>query len=107
MRSMHAKDKLLSPVDPDARQGKKSSTTWPGYKAHIVMEEETGIITGVETTPANVTDGSRLKPCSKNRKKSTLLNRKNSLVIKLTTGEKIWNRWIATKPSRISLYPSR
>jgi len=106
-REEHAKDKLLSPVDPDARQGKKSSTTWPGYKAHIVMEEETGIITGVETTPANVTDGSRLKPCSKNRKKSTLLNRKNSLVIKLTTGEKIWNRWIATKPSRISLYPSR
>jgi hypothetical protein len=26
------------------------------------MEEETGIITGVETTPANATDGSQLKP---------------------------------------------
>jgi len=26
------------------------------------MEEETGIITGVETTPANTTDGSQLKP---------------------------------------------
>jgi transposase len=64
-RGEHAKDKLLSPVDPDARQGKKSSTTWPGYKAHIVMEEETGIITGVETTPANATDGSQLKPLLK------------------------------------------
>ncbi len=64
-REEHAKDKLLSPVDPDARQGKKSSTTWPGYKAHIVMEEETGIITGVETTPANATDGSQLKPMLK------------------------------------------
>ena len=61
-REENAKDKLVSPVDPDARQGKKTSTTWPGYKAHIVMEEETGIITGVETTPANATDGSQLRP---------------------------------------------
>jgi len=60
-REKGAKDKLVSPVDPDARQGKKASTTWPGYKAHLVMEEETGIITGVETTPANATDGSQLK----------------------------------------------
>jgi len=64
-REKGAKDKLISPVDPDARQGKKASTTWPGYKAHIVMEEETGIITGVETTPANTTDGSQLKPLLK------------------------------------------
>ncbi len=61
-RGEHAKDKLLSPVDPDARTGKKTSTTWPGYKAHIVMEEDTGIITGVKTTPANATDGSQLQP---------------------------------------------
>src|SRR4030043_2025039 len=39
-REKGAKDKLVSPVDPDARQGKKASTTWPGYKAHIVIEEE-------------------------------------------------------------------
>jgi IS5 family transposase len=64
-REKGAKDKLLSPVDPDARQGKKASTTWPGYKAHIVIEEETGIITGVETTPANATDGSQLQPLLK------------------------------------------
>ena len=57
-----AKDKLISPVDPDARLGKKNSTVWPGYKAHIVMEEESGIITEVKTTPANTTDGSQLKP---------------------------------------------
>jgi transposase len=61
-RDEHARDKLISPVDPDARQGKKTSVTWPGYKAHLIMEEETGIITGVETTPANTTDGSQLKP---------------------------------------------
>ena len=64
-REEHAKDKLLSPVDTDARMGKKTSNIWPGYKAHIVMEEETGIITGVETTPANATDGSQLKPLLK------------------------------------------
>ncbi len=66
-REEHAKDKLLSPVDPDARMGKKTSHAWPGYKAHIVMEEETGIITGVETTPANATDGSQLKPMLKDQ----------------------------------------
>jgi IS5 family transposase len=61
----HAKDKLLSPVDPDARTGKKTNNKWPGYKAHLVMEEETGILPGVETTPANVTDGSQLRPMLK------------------------------------------
>jgi IS5 family transposase len=64
-REEDAKDKLLSPVDTDARMGKKTNKNWPGYKAHIVMEEETGIITGVETTPANATDGSQLKPMLK------------------------------------------
>jgi len=67
-REENAKDKLISPVDPDARQGKKTSMTWPGYKAHIVMEEETGIITGIQTTPANATDGSQLKPLLKEQK---------------------------------------
>jgi transposase len=61
-REENAKDKLISPVDPDARMGKKTSNVWPGYKAHIVMEEESGVITGVKTTPANATDGSQLKP---------------------------------------------
>jgi IS5 family transposase len=64
-REKDAKDKLLSPVDPDARVGKKTNHSWRGYKAHIVIEEETGIITGVKTTPANTTDGSQLKPMLK------------------------------------------
>ena len=68
-RAEHAKDKLISLVDPDARMGKKTSKIWPGYKAHIVMEEETGIITGVETTPANATDGSQLQPMLKAQEK--------------------------------------
>ena len=75
-REKGAKDKLVSPVDPDARQGKKASITWPGYKAHIVIEEETGIITGVETTPANATDGSQLKPMLKEQEKAHSLKPK-------------------------------
>lgn len=69
-RGEHARDKLLSPADPDARMGKKTSSAWPGYKAHIIMEEETGIITGVETTPANATDGSQLQPMLKEQQES-------------------------------------
>jgi transposase len=64
-REENAKDKLVSLVDPDARMGKKASTVWPGYKAHIVMDEESGIVTGVKITPANATDGSQLKPLLK------------------------------------------
>jgi len=69
-REEQAKDKLLSPVDPDARMGKKTSKIWPGYKAHILMEEETGIITGIETTPANATDGSQLQPMIKEQEQT-------------------------------------
>jgi transposase len=68
-REEHAKDKLLSPVDPDARTGKKRGTKWHGYKAHIVMEEESSIITEVATTPANATDGSQLRPLMKEQEK--------------------------------------
>jgi len=85
-REKGAKDKLLSPVDPDARQGKKTSTTWPGYKAHIVIEEDTGIITGVETTPANATDGSQLQPLLKKQEKA------HSIKPKELTGDKAYDR---------------
>jgi transposase len=68
-RGERAKDKLVSPVDPDARTGKKAATTWPGYKAHILMEEETGIITEAGTTPANATDGSQLQPLLEEQEK--------------------------------------
>ena len=73
-REEGAKDKLISPVDPDARTGKKTNNKWPGYKAHIVMEEESGIITGVETTPANTTDGSQLRPMLKKQEKVYSVN---------------------------------
>jgi transposase len=56
-----ARDRLVSPVDTDARAGKKTSKSWTGYKGHIVVEEDSEIITAVETTPANKDDGSQLK----------------------------------------------
>jgi transposase len=55
-----ATDRLVSPVDPDARAGKKTGKSWAGYKAHLVVEEDSEIITAVETTPANKDDGSQL-----------------------------------------------
>jgi IS5 family transposase len=68
-RGEQAKDKLISLVDTDARMGKKAQKLWSGYKAHLIMEEETGIITGVKMTPANATDGSQLQPMLKEQEK--------------------------------------
>jgi transposase len=55
-----AADRLVSPVDKDARAGKKNSKHWSGYKGHVVMEEDSEIITAVETTSANKPDGNQL-----------------------------------------------
>jgi len=45
-----------SPVDPDARLGKKYSQTTLGYKDHRTIDDKKGIITSTTTTPANVND---------------------------------------------------
>ncbi|MBN1189620.1 MAG: transposase, partial [Dehalococcoidales bacterium] len=60
-RDDKAKDRLVSPVDPDARAGKKQHKHWVGYKSHMIVEEDSEIITAVETTPGNKADGSQLK----------------------------------------------
>ena len=61
-RAAKAEDRLVSPVDKDARAGKKNSKSWAGYKGHILIEADNEIITAVETTPANKDDGSQLRP---------------------------------------------
>jgi transposase len=66
-------DKLVSPVDPDARGGKKPSKSWAGYKGHMIIEEDSQIITAIETTPANRDDGSQLKPLLTQQKGSLSL----------------------------------
>ena len=84
-RQEHARDKLISPVDQDARTGKKTGTMWAGYKAHIVMEEDSGIITEVVTTPANATDGSQLLPLLEQQERA------HSLTPKELTADKAYD----------------
>ena len=53
-----APGRTISVVDPEARHGRKtSSQRRDGYKAHVVAEPETGIITACEITGANLADG--------------------------------------------------
>jgi IS5 family transposase len=53
-----AHDRVISTVDPEARHMHKSRSEYrDGYKAHIAVEPETGLITAAALTPANVGDG--------------------------------------------------
>ena len=53
-----AADRVISTVDPEARHTRKSpSQRRDGYKAHVAVEPETGIITDTTVTPANIPDG--------------------------------------------------
>jgi len=53
-----APDRVISTVDPDARHMHKSVSRYrDGYKAHIAVEPETGIITASTLTAANAPDG--------------------------------------------------
>jgi IS5 family transposase len=51
-------DRVISTVDPDSRHMHKSVSSYrDGYKAHVAVEPETGIITACALTPANAGDG--------------------------------------------------
>jgi transposase len=53
-----AKDRVISTVDPESRHGHKSTAVRKdGFKAHIAIEPETGIVTAARITPANAPDG--------------------------------------------------
>jgi transposase len=53
-----AKDRVISTVDVEARHGHKSTAVrTDGFKAHLATEPDTGIVTAVKVTPANVPDG--------------------------------------------------
>jgi len=53
-----APDWIISTVDPDARHMHKSVSEYrDGYKAHLAVEPETGLITAAAITPANAPDG--------------------------------------------------
>lgn len=53
-----APDRVISTVDPEARHMRKSRSEYrDGYKAHIAIEPETGLVTRAILTKANVPDG--------------------------------------------------
>jgi IS5 family transposase len=53
-----APDRVISTVDPDTRHMHKSVSAYrDGYKAHVAVEPETGLITAAAITPANAGDG--------------------------------------------------
>jgi len=53
-----ASERVISTVDPESRHMHKSRSSYrDGFKAHVAIEPDTGIITGCELTPANVGDG--------------------------------------------------
>ena len=53
-----APDRVISTVDPESRHMHKSVSTYrDGYKAHIAVEPETGLVTAATLTPANAGDG--------------------------------------------------
>jgi IS5 family transposase len=53
-----AADRIVSTVDPESRHVHKTVHSYRnGYKAHIAVEPETGLMTACALTPANRTDG--------------------------------------------------
>ena len=53
-----AADRVISTVDPDARHMHKSRSEYrDGYKAHVAVEPDTGLITATDLTPAHAGDG--------------------------------------------------
>jgi IS5 family transposase len=53
-----APDRVISTVDPEARHMHKSRSEYrDGYKAHIAIEPETGLVTAAVLTPATTADG--------------------------------------------------
>ncbi len=52
-----APDRTISTVDPEARHTRKSpSQPRDGYKAHVAVEPETGLVTDAVLSPANTSD---------------------------------------------------
>lgn len=53
-----APNRVISTVDPEARHAHKSvSVRRDGYKAHVAVEPDSGLVTACALTPANAPDG--------------------------------------------------
>jgi len=54
-----AYERVISTVDPETRHMHKSRSEYrDGFKAHLAIEPDTGLITGCDLTPANAPDAS-------------------------------------------------
>ncbi len=52
-----ARDRVVSTVDPESRHVHKTSHSYrDGYKAHVAVEPDTGLVTEVDLTAGNVSD---------------------------------------------------
>ena len=52
-----ARDRVVSTVDPEARHTHKTSHSYrDGYKAHVAVEPDTGLVTDVDLTVGNIGD---------------------------------------------------
>jgi IS5 family transposase len=50
--------RMVSTIDPESRHVHKSTSVYrDGYKAHVAVEPDTGLVTGCALTPGDVTDG--------------------------------------------------
>jgi IS5 family transposase len=53
-----AKDRVVSTVDPESRHAHKSRRDYrDGFKAHVAVEPETGLVTATILTAGNISDG--------------------------------------------------
>lgn len=58
-----ARDRVVSHSDPDMRHGRKSSSVrFDGHKAHVMSDEGSELILGVEVGAANSSDGQAAAP---------------------------------------------
>ncbi len=60
----------VNPRDPEARFTRKPDKTYFGYKAHLAVDEERGLVRHAEMTSANVHDsrlGEALNPARRAR----------------------------------------
>lgn len=67
-----ARGRTPSVSDPEMRHGRKSSgKTYSGHKAHVAVEEESGIITAVEVGAPGEADGKKVEDLIEETKEAT------------------------------------
>jgi hypothetical protein len=67
-----AKDRTVSASDPEMRHGHKSSgKAYNGHKAHVAVDVDTGVVTGIDIGAPGEADGSQVKNLIDQTRKTT------------------------------------